>query len=104
VDGIVVGANAELFSGDVIGNCEVDLLPAVCGDLEAIEDNVIVAAFETGNESIPLVLHEDCPSSESPGERVSQIDLETDGLPWVLWVLEDERRPTLRISAPTEVG
>jgi hypothetical protein len=81
---------------------ERDPLAPRLGHLEAVQDDVDVAALERGNQELPVVLHEVRSHSKTTRKGVGDIHLETDDTTGIVGILKDVRLPTLQIAAPAQ--
>ena len=71
-------------------------------EFEPVEDDVEVAAFERGNELVPLVLHHLGFHAQLRREGVGQVVFEADQSLRLFRIREDVRRAALRIGAPEQ--
>src|SRR5213593_345885 len=53
-------------------------LRALGRDLEAVNHDVVLAALEAGDQTVPLVLNESRLPAHTRGQRICEIDLEAD--------------------------
>ena len=75
--GVVAPHHQRLGEG-VVRPAEGDAPAARRGHLEAVQDDVEVAALERRDEVRPVVLHELGAHAEAPRQRVGDLDLEAD--------------------------
>ncbi|NJL26017.1 MAG: hypothetical protein HC902_13190 [Calothrix sp. SM1_5_4] len=79
-------------------------LRAVRRDLKPIHDDIVIAPFESLDQTLPIVLHELHASAQFPGHGLDDLDLKTDHLRGILRIFERKRRSALDIAAPTQNG
>ena len=86
----------------VIRKRKIDLRLAVFGHFEAVERQIVIAALQSRDETVPLVLDEDGRAIEFGAERRGEIDLESDRLARVLRILKNVGRAAFGIAAPAQ--
>src|SRR4029077_7714269 len=72
------------------------------GHLEAVQDDVDVAALERRDQQLPVVLHEVRSYAETPRQRGGDLDLEADDAGGIVRILEDVRLAALQVAPPAE--
>ena len=102
VDAIVVAADGELELKDVIRLAEEDLLRAISGWFETVDDHVERVALQRGDECFPVARHKLRAPAHRLGQRVDHLFFVADVTIGIGGIGEDVRRATARIGAPTE--
>src|SRR5439155_26243738 len=91
-----------LLGVNVIRTRHRNPLLIVLSDLQPVKDDVEVAAFQGGNELVPLVLDHPSFYAELRRQCVGEIALETDDLLGLLRIWIRVRSAALSIAAPKQ--
>jgi hypothetical protein len=98
----VAGARHQALGEDVVRAGEANASGARGGHLEPIEDDVEGAALERGDQVRPVILHEQRPHPELPGQGGGDLHLESGEAAWPLRILVDVRLSPLDVGAPAQ--
>ena len=78
---VLVPADHQGLREGIVRAREGETVASWRGDLEAVHDDVEVAALERRDQHLPVVLHERGPHAEAAGQRIGDLDLEADERP-----------------------
>ena len=81
----------------------MNLFGAFRSYLEAVDHDVIFAAFESGHQTVPLVLNESRLASQARGECIRQIYLESDDVRGIPWIGKRVGRSTFGVRGPDQL-
>src|SRR6185369_16982465 len=93
---------SELQLKDVIRLTELNLLCAIAGRLEPVDDHVERLSLQRGDERFPVARHKFRLSAHRVGQSVDHLFLVADVAIWIGRIRVDVRRATARIGAPTQ--
>src|SRR5262249_42552547 len=79
---------------------EIDFLGSLGRDFKAVDDDIVFIPLETGNQAVPLVLHESGSAAHSSGQRLSEINLESDSVCGIARVRKDVWSTALGVGGP----
>src|SRR6185295_17667160 len=102
VNPVVVAAYGELKLKDVIRLTEENLLRAISGRFESIDDDVERFTLQRGDKRLPIARHKLGATAHRLGQGVDHLLLIADITIGIGGISEDIRRPTARVGSPPQ--